>query len=844
MNDFLMKRACVGIFFVVLLVHAVPPPSDVELLIGARFKTGDQLIDDNPYLTPLAGAVAWHSGLITGLLRHGPFVSVVDALGQPVVNDEGRPVNGQAITNLVNYLFRDMTASVMVSQYDSRLVAHLIEKNKWLKIAGIISDRSKIGVTAEIQAIVGGQGRVNFTPLMGTVAQYARQPVADFPVQIVELILSAVWYATIKRIEGRSDIGWVEHGAELREFFEKLSGAVKGFAQLAPSQRERAQHDFIETIKTTSCAGVAPELCDEVALTLLLYSQLSIGYPAEVAMARVSYHDEIIPDCVESSLHNIINLLVYDPDNDEYNPRKYVPADAPLFAKLVDYYTKYPRPLGGISDEACAEWFGQLQRIAKMTYVREDHELKASWDNIDKVLQRLSDSDRSWISVLNTVGLQRIALDGDTLVIEKIKDGSITNTLRAKIFVRNDPTHGHAEVQFKPLLLSVVGATRSWRPDFDRLARLLRTEEQEAQVDKPVARFVGLDDCAWLNMLGYTAPTIGAWMCDCVRVLEVCLRWSQVPVMLSALRSAPSSLFSRADTESLRSVLQLFWSSGDVQKKMAAQVVIQAQAKQFIGIAVRFDEKTVTAKNLDDFYQITSGPELLAYWVQTIADTADPRKEYFLRIVRQQVLQRLYELPAQDQRKMIGESFMGVARIIPSMRKDERLKLFSVHTQNGGSFLGQYIFDRGDMRELVKGISPRELRDAMAKTFDEVILAVLRGEYVSDDESAFMIEILLKDISAEEWEVLFKDKPLMPSTSSSDGPVTKLPALPDKSRLVNFVSSVCAVDKHATAVDSVLKLLFDVGLLRGLTPNEKTQILQNCEKFSSPERTRLRELLA
>lgn len=821
MNNVFNKQGIVLILCIALRMQPVPPVNDIEWLIGARFKVGDQLIDGNPYLTPLAGAVAWHSGLISALLRYGPVVLEVP-------EGETDPKNMHAVTRLVQYLFNDLGASVSVSTTDHAIVSELINKSfRWPAVLIALSN---------VPLAWGGLARLvkqhaTFKTRVAAAASYAQRSDADLPPETVWLVLAAAWYAAVDRIQDRADLGWVDDAVVMRREFDFVRPLLQEFVQ-SSLRRGELQKQIIEAMHTC--------VADEATLALLLYSQLSIGYPAYVRMAHVEYNDEPVADCVENTLHNVVNLLVYDPIADRYDPAKYLPADSEWYNDLIVYYKKYAHPLDGISQEACQDWFVMLQGLTFFDYVRGNAELSAQFENIERALQRLVPAGHT-VSEALTGSEQTVNFDVGqrSLSIEKLNAGSVVSVLHANILVQADR---HAEAQFRPTLFSLAQLERAWNDArFDLLARLLRASDDEAYLEKPIARFIGVDSCAWRYLLCYTAPTAGAWLCDCVRVLATCPDWVGRQSLISATASSKVP-FKNTDNKSFESLLRAFWQ-GDRALRDAVIVLINVHKVAFIKNAIKFSKKI---EDLEKIYLLTDEADLLGHWLAHMGDAATNRRRHdFLFPLLQKIVERLHTLSAQEQAQILRPDSTGFVKMAYKMHEDDRLKLLALSAQDGKNLLAVCVSSGECVDDLLTGISARQLRDAIPTHFDEVILAAMKG--LPDDEALLMARRVLDGVSVDELLSVFSKAPApVHQPTSADEPPAKSRALASNAHFIDFVTALCSVEFKQATIDYVMQVLLETlppEFWKSLSLEEKEKMHMICGMNWSTHIAKLLEVL-
>ena len=343
----------------------------------------------NPSLSPLGGAVAWYSELIRGLYLYGPYIKPIwTAPNAKAFTDEQNKTKHPLIT-LVRYLFHapGENTNVEISKAEDSIVTILINKGEWPYLMQLffstISEADFKNLCKKVIEHCGIKSLRYFTTTLNNAREYWKKPDAerDLPKETVELVLSAVWYAAIDKLDGRPDIVIDRTASQSVEMVIKNLHASKN--------RNTAKKIFSESLISQSDSG---------KLTLLVYNRANHGYPPYVEQkyyncASIAVKD--VPDCVESTLHNIIDVLAYDPETQLYNPAIYLPNDA----RIADYFNKqldgksFSIPEVSVSHAACQSWFNQMEKIPNAHYTGADRqnicELDGDTDNILTALKYL-----------------------------------------------------------------------------------------------------------------------------------------------------------------------------------------------------------------------------------------------------------------------------------------------------------------------------------------------------------------------------------------------------------------------------------------------------------------------
>ncbi len=114
-------------------------------------------------------------------------------------------------------------------------------------------------------------------------------------------------------------------------------------------------------------------------------------------------YNPLFPDCTENGIHNLFNLIVFNPSTGAYDVEILRKLKAQFYPNLdesvIAYYSKYKTNAEHNTREAKRAWvkimyklndgFESLSKESKIKYVRGDHELSASYQNITKVINRL-----------------------------------------------------------------------------------------------------------------------------------------------------------------------------------------------------------------------------------------------------------------------------------------------------------------------------------------------------------------------------------------------------------------------------------------------------------------------
>lgn len=560
-----MKRLLCLFILVSFFVNAVPPIEQIHLLVGARFCIpGGKVIDDNPFFTPLAGAIAWHSGLITGLVRNGPVIA-----GEKLA--DGTIANIEAITRLARYLFIEQESSIVVSRTDHSFVINQIKENKWPIIVNSMNEmHPATDITPEVlkEFLKARSSEIelckNFKSCASRAINYTIGPTKDLPAAAVWLLMSAVWYACVDTLQARSDM--ISTNSELQNQFEKNKVLCEN------GYTKENTKIFIDTLN-------GQEIADEAALALLLYNRCGFGYPGYVGTKHVLYNGKDIPDCIENTIHNIMNFLVYDPDTRKYAPEKYLPKDA----RIYSYYTTHPTVTSHLDDRAVKDWFVLLQKQSDLTYEDSSlrQELSSSLENIIAALNNLLSPNHQptdWQRIIQSP-YQTVSLDNDYLTITKKRDGKPDIVLNANIHV----AQFHAELRFLSHPMQVTALERTWRiSEWQHLVQLLIDHPVPTSPDQLCA--VGhepvftVEDCSWRHLTVYASPTAAQAVIECFKLINTCVGWTYNQVVMNTARHYISKQGIEADLRVLLEAAQSYPANSCTE---LAQKFVAFKSKSF-----------------------------------------------------------------------------------------------------------------------------------------------------------------------------------------------------------------------------------------------------------------------
>ena len=547
-----------SVFYVVSLL-AVPPVSEVSLLKGARFKDAHGNPVENPYFSPLAGAVAWHSGLVESLYRYGP-------------DKEG------AIIALVRYLFGapGEHAAVQVSKTDGSCMINLINEGKWPKI-----------VTHFLAHVPSFDQTLKCIPakkrsILNSARTYADQKSVDeisFPVETVYMLLSAVWYATVTTLNGRDDIILAPD--------ESLANTIRDFGSIT-SMITYKEH-FIRILHDD-------QLTDEARLVLLLFNVMSLDYPPYVEQRSYACITDVssgVPNCVESTLHNIVNALVYDPATHTYD-MSFIPADAPI----KDFYDIHPVPLNVYSAAAEQKWFNMMEGVANAHYSLSRGgkcELDGDEQNVATVLNNclglnLPVPTMADITQKLSSDKQKVTWDGESkkLIIVKRSD-----CREYELVVGLYLDKGHAEAHFGIKHANVFRDQIIMHDQrYDTLSRLLLDSLMGKDYIVNDKKIDGLS-CSWKLLISDTQKIIGNRALDLFRVLASCCDAEGAGRVRATTGQLIASL-SYIEEDALEPIVRLYLSPVQVHEA-CAQEFLKNQKRGILARSVG-----AVAKNLED----------------------------------------------------------------------------------------------------------------------------------------------------------------------------------------------------------------------------------------------------
>jgi|GEM_PF-5482691 hypothetical protein len=96
-----------------------------------------------------------------------------------------------------------------------------------------------------------------------------------------------------------------------------------------------------------------------------------------------------VPNCVETGLHDLVNLIVYDPETKTFNPAKMLPPTVSPNPTLKGFYHTAPQADESAINNSRQNWFNLVSEIPHIHYWRKNHELVSNFENQLGVLNNL-----------------------------------------------------------------------------------------------------------------------------------------------------------------------------------------------------------------------------------------------------------------------------------------------------------------------------------------------------------------------------------------------------------------------------------------------------------------------
>ncbi len=183
---------------------------------------------------------------------------------------------------------------------------------------------------------------------------------------------------------------------ELVEMYKELSDAgIVDFTTIDPERLyTNAQfEEFKNQIDQLEPSKQAQELISKPELTIgtaFYLKNVLAPLPPAPKTAEMCYKESNdIPNCVETGLHDLVNILTFDSETRTFNPQKMLPETLTINPKLIEFYQKHSQSDESTITDARQDWFNLMTEIPGIKYNRHQHELFQFFENQVKVLNFL-----------------------------------------------------------------------------------------------------------------------------------------------------------------------------------------------------------------------------------------------------------------------------------------------------------------------------------------------------------------------------------------------------------------------------------------------------------------------
>jgi len=247
---------------------------------------------------------------------------------------------------------------------------------------------------------------------------------AFFPFFIVDQILAAYWFTT-----------------------QVDSSQINDYINRILLQENACKEQLPDTCSSEELEQpLAQENLEKIALQLL-HRKITAGFPPFVNAANYDYGTEkSIPDCVESTIHNLINVLLFDYKKGIYD-FSFLPANVTGNKALRSFYKQYPVE-ETIKKPTNQEWFNLIAELRSIDpsiqYNRKICEAFGDEENVVKIINVLLGTNFSTFK-----DLEKLSTKTRKITVERKWETTDTykmliGTHPIEILLR----HGHGKMRF------------------------------------------------------------------------------------------------------------------------------------------------------------------------------------------------------------------------------------------------------------------------------------------------------------------------------------------------------------------------------------------------------------
>ena len=166
-------------------------------------------------------------------------------------------------------------------------------------------------------------------------------------------------------------LGIVDFSGDQEKLFEYYE--LEKFREQVDALRESAERQA--TLLTTK-----PEL---TIATEEYLKEKALELPAAPKQSSFCYKNsaESRPNCIETGLHDLVDLIVFDPQTKSFNPQKMLPSALSVSPKLVEFYNRHPQITQMEVNNARQDWFNLVSELPGIRYSMNNYELKTDFEN-------------------------------------------------------------------------------------------------------------------------------------------------------------------------------------------------------------------------------------------------------------------------------------------------------------------------------------------------------------------------------------------------------------------------------------------------------------------------------
>lgn len=189
---------------------------------------------------------------------------------------------------------------------------------------------------------------------------------------------------------------------------------------------------------------------EQMLVGAVLYAASSERYPAVALMGSFGYQGKApVSNCVETTLHNFFNLLLFDKATQQYT-LELLPSALQISDRLRVFYRNAENMLAKNTnlDSVRQAWMDTVSGLPEIEYVHGDYEIRSKPNNVLRVINTLLGTTASSFEELGTL----LSTSARTIVLttRSTDDGFICaisrddETITATVHI----DQGHAHVQF------------------------------------------------------------------------------------------------------------------------------------------------------------------------------------------------------------------------------------------------------------------------------------------------------------------------------------------------------------------------------------------------------------